>query len=268
MNTRIRETVLLVLVVVAALGLLAWASSPQSPVPAAAQTARAETPSKPDDGDVASPVRGPGGDPSFTFAGHTFTVPQPGDPEWEDYQEMLKHPRVRTSVSSSPGFKVPYDPEWRSMITGRREVEALEYPLVGYSRDLAGLAQEFLDALRDRRPEILAEMRVDREEWTTVFWPEFPQSRPYLKIPSQEAWDFHDAEARSAANKALREHAGQHLVLESIHHGKPQVYTNFSLISDVVIRALDEEKGEIVEIPYLSVIAERQGQYKAYIFNE
>jgi hypothetical protein len=213
-------------------------------------------------------VRGPGGDVSFSFDGHTFTVPKEGDPEWEDYQEMLKHPRVRTSVANSPGYRIPYDPEWRSMDTGRREVEPIEYPLVGYSENLEDLAQEFLDALRDARPEILAEMRVDQEEWEEVFWPEFPQSRPYLKMPAAEVWAFHDAEARSGANKALREFAGLPLTLESIAHGEREVYTNFALIPALRIRAVNEVTGEIVTLDHLSVVAERQGRYKAYIFNE
>jgi hypothetical protein len=263
MTFQVRETILVAAMVAAGLGLLFWVSNPQpSAAPSESELALTQT-SPP-----ASPVRQPGGDPSFSYAGQEFTVPEPGDPQWEDYQAMLRDPHVRTSVSQAPGFRVPYDPEWRAMLTGRREVEPLSYPLVGYSNSIEELAQEFLDALRDRRPEILAEMRVDEDEWTAVFWPEFPQSRPYLKIPAEEAWDFHDAEARSAANKALREYAGTALTLESLSHGEPRVYTNFSLIGDLRIHAVDEETGERVEISLLSMVAERQGRYKAYIFNE
>jgi hypothetical protein len=270
MSFEIRETVAVCVLVGALLGGLSWIShlppSAESSFPEAAFALSAsDTVVAADTNQV---VRKPGDDPSFSFDGHTFTVPEKGDPEWEDYQEMLKDPHVRTSVSNAPGFVIPYDPEWRSMITGHREVKKIDYPLTGYSDSLKDVAQEFLNGLHEVRPELLAEMRVDELEWTDLFWPEFPQSRPYLKIPVKEAWAFHDAEARSGANKALRQFAGRELTVEKITHGKPKKYCNFTLIGGIEIRALDMKSGELVDVPYLSMVAEREGRYKAYIFNE
>ena len=61
-----------------------------------------------------------------TQPGH---YPEPGDPEYPDYQEMLRQPEYQLSVSNSPGFRIPYDSEWRSMRTGRRDVAMHDRPL-------------------------------------------------------------------------------------------------------------------------------------------
>jgi hypothetical protein len=268
MNPR-NETLLPVLaLVVVVLGALAWISRPADPGPtpmaAGLGPAGLDDPRIPE----GARVRGPGGDPSFTFAGQTFSVPEPGDREWEDYQAMLRHPRVRSSVQDAPGYRIPYDPEWRTLITGRRVVAPNDLPVVGGAGDVEGLARAVLTALHAKDAARLLELGVEEEQWKEVYWPAFPQSRPYLKIPVEEVWDLHRAENRSGVDRMLRELSDRDLVLESTSHGAPERYTNFTLLPDLRIRAVDASTGEIVEIDQVKTLALRQGRYKVYMYSE
>lgn len=197
----------------------------------------------------------------------TFSVPSPGDPEYDDYLEMLAYPRVRSSLQNSPGFAMPYDPEWRSMITGRREVPEHDYELTGGSRSLEQLGDALLAGIQQADASMLFEQRINEDEFGTVLWPEFPQSRPYLKIPLWEAWGFNHAKGISGIEAALQAYGHRKLQLEEIGFQEVREFRNFKMLEDVRIVARDLDSGEVVELKILPAVVECKGRFKALNFS-
>ncbi len=208
--------------------------------------------------------------PAFSFTSRegalTFSVPQQGDPEYADYQEMLHDPHFRSSLEGLPGYALPYDPEWRSVVTGKRQVGPTPLQLHGGAGSLEALARAYLEAIGTGDEIGVLRLRVSREEWEGILWPEFPQSRPYVRIKPEDAWMLHHATSMSGVQKGLENFRGHTLELVEVTHGETVAYTNFTLVEDVVIRARDQKTQKFVEIPYLHAVVGRNGHYKAYIF--
>jgi len=207
-------------------------------------------------------------DPAFTSRDghHTFRVPSPSDPEYADYLEMLRHPAYRSAGEGAPGYALPYDPEWRSMVTGRRAASEVEDEFVDAAPSLDDLAREIVGALQGADDGALHRLRIDQREFTEICWPEFPQSRPYLKIPAVEAWNFHSAQCAEGVVGALRAHGGQPLEVQAVEYGAKRQYRNFTLYDDVVLRVRDAS-GREGALRFVRSIAERQGGYKVFIYH-
>lgn len=198
----------------------------------------------------------------------TFRVPQPDDPEWRDYVEMLHHPRFRSALTNAPGRALPYDPEWRSEVSGRRQATPVEGELQGGAATAEELASALLAALRRGDRAALERLLVTEDEFRTFFWPEFPQSRPYLKVPTGEAWGFHratQAENVGAAIDALR---GRSLDLEGVELARRMDFTNFTMVRDVVLWTRDAETGARLGLRIVPTFVERHGRWKAYAFGK
>jgi hypothetical protein len=198
----------------------------------------------------------------------TFQVPQPTDAEWADYREMLNHPAYRSSGTSSPGFAMPYDPEWRAVARGRRDAPAVDLALENAVPHLEDLAQAVLESLRDRDAERLLSLHLTRDEFLRICWREFPQSRPYLKIPDAEAWSFQQSKCSEAALSALRAFGGRGWILHSVESGRSTPYRNFTLHEGVTIRAIDPESGRLTVLGVAPVVVERDGRFKVFVYGE
>ena len=212
--------------------------------------------------------RNPHPDSSFTSRDgrHNLRVPSPSDPEYADYLEMLRYPAYRSAGEGTPGYVPPYDPEWRSMITGRRAASEVETEFVDAAPSLDDLAREIVRALQSSDVAGLHRLRIDQREFTEICWPEFPQSRPYLKIPAAEAWNFHSAQCAEGVVGALRAHGGQPLEVEGVEYGAKREYGNFTLYEDVRLRVRDATGREEV-LRFVRSIAERRGGYKVFIYH-
>lgn len=210
--------------------------------------------------------------PDVTFQSldgeYTFGVPGPADPEWDDYQAMRQHPRYRSSLDNNPDYQIPYDPEWRSTITGVRYAPPVDQELRSAHDSLGEVAAAVLAAVGESDFDRLNGMSVDRDEFEVICWPSFPQSRPYAKVPVAEAWHFHTGHCAGGIREMLRQHGGRPLVLDTVAQGETVDYGNFRLHNDVVIHALDPDRGEKVQITSLQSVIERNGRFKPFIYKD
>ena len=175
-----------------------------------------------------------------------FRVPEPGDPEYDDYQEMLK--AFPSWTQKTPGYALPYDPEWRSVVRGRRDAEPTSLVFTEGERSMTTLAQEFLYAVEDRNGGRVNSLRVSKDEYQLILWPEFPQSRPYLRIPPDEAWMFQYTKIRDWLQQAMSLYSGRELEVQAVEAEKQDRYTNFAMYSKLLIQARDTDTDELLTL--------------------
>lgn len=198
-----------------------------------------------------------------------FTVPQPGDPEWDDFMEMLDHPQHKSRLQGQPGYSKIYDPEWRAPIRGYRDVQPMEITLVNATTSVESVVKEVLAGIQLDDAGYLQALHVDETEFVGLVWPAMPQSRPITRIPSTEAWAGHLGHCNSGIRDLMTQLGGKELVLESIQTGERQEFPpNFNVIRDVVITALDPQANATVVIKAVSSIIEHDGQYKVFIYKD
>jgi hypothetical protein len=199
-------------------------------------------------------------EPPAAEAAPSFKVPTSGDPEYADYQEMLRHPQYRSSLENTPGYVMPYDPEWRSVITGRREVGPNDLSFVDGGSSLEDLGETYLESIRTGGYEDLIPLRITRDEFELILWPEFPQSRPFVHIPSGEAWTFQFTKFRDGYHEILHRYQGKDLVLEGVTVPTSTAFTNFTLYENLTFEVREPESGERLELN--ATVAEREGRFK------
>jgi hypothetical protein len=245
------------------------APAPTAPVPVVPASAPA-APAVPAAGWAQNTPGADAGSAAFRSRdGHIeFRVPRSGDPEWADYQEMLQHPSYRSSGTGTRGFAMPYDPEWRALVHGRRDAAAVDLELQGGAARMEDLAHAILESLRARDVDRLLELHLDRGEFLGICWPEFPQSRPYLKIPEAEAWSFQQSKCAEAALSGVRTWGGRAWVLDGIGHTRSTAYRNFTLHEGVTVRAIDGETGRLEALDIAPVVVERNGRFKVFVYGE
>ncbi len=194
-----------------------------------------------------------------------YRVPKPGDADYADYREMLGNPRFRSSVENTDGYEIPYDPEWRSVVTGRREVGPTNLSLIGGASSLDELGSFILLGLEEADQQALADLEVTRDEFQALLWPEFPQSRPYMRIPPEEAWHFHYAKCTKGLAILMKGYGKRHLALEGVTVDEVRPFTNFTLHEGVTLHVVDQDTGEAEDIRTISAVVERQGHFKIYM---
>lgn len=194
----------------------------------------------------------------------TFTVPLPGDPEWADYLEYRR--AFRTSLDSTPGFVVAYDPEWRSQVTGVRSAPDPDFDLFGGASSLRDLLQNVLDLLAENDEQGMVDLALRKEEFEIICWPAFPQSRPYLRFKWEEAWGFHYAGILGGIKAGIRDGGGRKLQLSSVAYGEVKDFGLFEVYDDVRVGAVDQETGETIEFTFIDSAIERNGVFKVFIY--
>lgn len=199
----------------------------------------------------------------------TFTVPGPEDPEWADYLEYRRH--NRTFMDNTDGFVIAYDPEWRSTVTGVRENPTdpgLE--LFGGRSSLRELVEEVVANTTDvDNQQALIDLALRKEEFEVICWPSFPQSRPYVRIPWEEAWGFHYANLVGGSREGIRQVDGRSLEVVDVTFGSVKDYNgHFRVHNGGRIHAIDSETGENVELTYLDSIIERNGEFKVFLYKD
>lgn len=194
----------------------------------------------------------------------TFTVPLPGDPEWPDY---LEYRRAFPSMNdNSRGYAVAYDPEWRTVLSGRRPAPEPGMGLFGGSDSLRGLVEMVLEELGHENEIGLLDLAITKEEFEIICWSSFPQSRPYVRTPWEDAWRFQYANYRGGIREAREQAGGRPLDVVSIGYDEIADYEHFELYNGVSIEAKDTDTGEILEFDWLDSIIERDGVYKVYLY--
>ena len=196
----------------------------------------------------------------------TYRRPVKGDGDYKDYKEMLDDPYYARFVHG--GGKPPfYDPEWRAPIEGKRQVPVNDLSLEGGAVSLDELGTFLLMAIAEDDGDAIDRLRITRDEFEVLCWPEFPQSRPYLRIPADEAWTLHFANMRKGARKALHQLRGQTFTLAGLTSGSTREYTNFRVFEDLTLR-VEDAHGRRQDLPILTSVIECRGKYKVFMFNE
>jgi hypothetical protein len=236
----------------------------REPVPATSQSVSAV----PAGSSTPAPARNEGSLKVTPPGGSREMYPEPGDKNYADYQEMLRQPEYDLSVANSPGEKIPYDPEWRAMRTGKRVVVVHDRAFTqGGAASLDDLAQDYVFGLNQMDEGVLKDLRVTRDDFVGILWPEFPQSRPALHIPEDESWLFEIAHLNEGLQKTAAISKGHKIKLEGARVTKVQEFTNFRIL-EVEITAQDDATGESITLTgdKGGTVAERLGRYKFYLY--
>jgi hypothetical protein len=228
------------------------------PVTAVRTASAGEVPFEPAPPAVATPVRG--------NPGPKFCVPVPGDPEYADYQEMLGHPRYRSSLENASGYALPYDPEWRSVVAGRREAPPTDLELTDGAGSITRLVEELLRGLENEDEGLLQSLRVNREEYQLLLWVEFPQSRPYARIPADEAWMFQLTTLRDGMGSLFGVYGRKPWDLVGTTVASVVPFTNFTLHRGIEILVADAKTGERLILNRELTVVERNGRFKILSF--
>jgi hypothetical protein len=198
----------------------------------------------------------------------TFTVPEPGDPEWEDYLEMKRHRQFQSMHDGKDGYAIPYDPEWRALIDGKRNAPPIDHELMNAHSSPQELVAAVLDGLHESNAGLLGDLDVDQEEFEIICWPSFPQSRPYVRVPVSDAWTFQYAECHAGIHTMTQILGGRDLELKDLKIQGTKDYGNFKLHEGVVIEAIDRANDEVVRINNVDTIIERNGMFKVYLYKD
>jgi hypothetical protein len=256
-----------------------------SSVPATAQASTVEnpTPTPAAQPPAAASTPLPSGDPSSSGlvpveerskpqgtaseAGTPARSPRPLSPETTPLAPMGvvdDRPSVIPSISDER----PPDPEIDAVRRGKRTVEPIAVELGGGYPSAEDLARAILDGVRRNDSHLLHGLRVTQREFATIFWPEFPQSRPAMNIEANDAWFFHDASCHDGVSESISAFGGRELQLVEVRCTKGRMdFTNFDLYDGIVIDAIDSA-GETISIPWAITFAERNGVWKAYMFKD
>ena len=154
------------------------------------------------------------------------------------------------------------------MITGRREAKAVDMPFSGGASTCKDLAQMLLAALNARDEKALHALRVTREEFAVILWPEFPQSRPITNITADDAWEMGIAQSVAGAGRAIGQYGGRDFTLLRVEVGTSMPYRNFFLYRDVALLVRDRVTGIESRLQFAPSLVERQGRVKALIFRD
>ncbi|MGD2068473.1 MAG: hypothetical protein PVI57_07285 [Gemmatimonadota bacterium] len=143
---------------------------------------------------------------------------------------------------------------------------AASSPLANAERSKEAVARAFFAALEARDAEALGALRVTREEYESLLWPELPDRE---QMPFEFAWGINQAVSRKGARQAMERYGGARLELVSFEFEKePEVYPGFTLHrgAKVVARRLDT--GETGILPSFDVLVEYAGGWKMMDFDE
>jgi hypothetical protein len=163
------------------------------------------------------------------------------------------------------GWYPPADPESSSVRLGRRtNAPLVSLPLTGGQSSLPSLGRAILAALSASAPKELLALCVTREEFETILWPEFPQSRPVTGILPIDAWRVLHNRLHSGCLGGVSDHGGRDGTLVRIEaRAGVMEFRNFRLHRGVTIIARDSTGAEQA-LGFVRTVVERKGVFKIY----
>lgn len=168
-----------------------------------------------------------------------------------------------SALSNRPGWYPPADPESMSVLTGRRDAPAVSMRFSGGRRSLESLARAVLNGFERASLDSLSVLCLRRQEFETILWPEFPQSRPVTGLTAVDGWRTLGNRLAAGTRGALSEHGGQRLKLVRVETSGVTPFRNFKLHRGVVIVA-EDTTGTRQRLDFIRSVAERKGVYKIY----
>lgn len=180
----------------------------------------------------------------------------------------LGEPELKSVLSSMPGYEAADDPEANSVRLGRREVGPIEIELSNGQDSPEELAISVLECIASTDLERLRALGITEDEFESLCWPEFPESRPITGWQGHEAWLFFMRRNLAGSNRGLDDFAGQALVLDQIVYRTGRAdFSNFDLYLDLEIHARTVD-GEPVVLDFVRSFIERNGRWKIYSFKD
>jgi hypothetical protein len=174
----------------------------------------------------------------------------------------------KSALADAPGYVPPDDPEIESVQRGFRIVDPIDAPFVGGEKSLDILAEKILAGIQANDGPKLHDLRITRDEFETILWPEFPQSRPVTNIASENAWFFLYHHCTGGINKTLQEWGGTNLEFKGVSFTKGVThYTNFSSYEGLLIHAVTNQGHEVI-LDFADTVVERNGSWKVYIYKD
>jgi hypothetical protein len=172
-------------------------------------------------------------------------------------------PRARRWLDSRKS-----DPEFESVITGKRKVSRHDIQLDGGEKSPEDLARRIVTAVCAGDKNGLRELMVNADEYEKILWPEFPQSRPATNWTAPEAWHRHLLKANSGADEGLESYSGKDLIFDSVTCDRGcEAYTNFNLYRDIHIHTHTPEGGEVT-MSFAVSFVERNGTWKVHMYKD
>ena len=176
--------------------------------------------------------------------------------------------RSHSMFVNSPGYVPPDDPESLSVVTGRRDAPPIDMEVAGGARSPEALARLLLEALQVGDEHALLALRLTREEFGTILWPEIPESRLITHITADDAWDAYVLQSRSGVTRTVSSYGSHRLELVRVETSGPVPYRNFSLLRHVVLVCTDHSTGDEVRLKFAPSFLERHGRYKVVTFRD
>jgi hypothetical protein len=167
-------------------------------------------------------------------------------------------------VRNLEGWYPPADPESASVRLGRRDAPAVTLPLTGGRRSLEALAEAVLAGVSAGSPDDLLALCLDKAEFETILWPEFPESRPATGLLPMDGWRTLSNRLTSGSRGAVSDWGGATWKLVRVETtAGVRAYRNFRLHRGIVLVARNEE-GEERRFDFVRTVVERKGVFKLY----
>ena len=173
-------------------------------------------------------------------------------------------PAPAASVRDLPGWYPADDPESLAVVRGRRDAAPVAMPFTGGAPDLDSLGRAVVAALNAGSRDSLWRLCVTEQEFGTILWPEFPESRPATRATAEDGWFFLSRRLNAGVTALVREHGSQGLAFVRLEHpGAPREYRNFRL-HDGIRLVVRRPGGAEEPIEVVRTVAERRGRFKIY----
>jgi hypothetical protein len=139
-------------------------------------------------------------------------------------------------------------------------------PLSESRRSPEALARAALEALRDSDQDALAALRVGRDEYETLLWPELPDRN---HAPFEFVWSITHPRSRKARRIAVEEYGGLPLELVRVDLGEEiGAYESFTVYRNARMTVRRTDTGQEGTIPLMDAVIEMGGGWKFLNFAE
>ena len=168
------------------------------------------------------------------------------------------------SVRDMPGYIPLSDPDSLADELGRRPHAAyVSMPFTRGERSLEALGRAVCGALHRESPDSMLKLCLNADEFRTILWPEFPQSRPATGLAWSDGWQVLQGRLNGGSIAFTRDFGGHVYTLLKVETSATTNYKNFKLHNGIVIVAKDDE-GKTHRFPFIRSVAERKGRFKIY----
>lgn len=180
------------------------------------------------------------------------------DHELQQMADSIRAARIRQ------GWYPPADPESASVRIGRREAPLVAMTFSGGRRSLAALGRAIVSNVSNNAPDSLLALCITKQEFETILWPEFPQSRPATGLLPMDGWRVLNNRLVSGTRGAAADWGGQPWTFVRIEAtAGVQKFRNFDLHRGIVL-VVKDAAGTEQRLDFLRTVAERKGVFKIY----